>query len=508
MPRNQRMIVFLSHSHVDRDMAVKLQAVLEKSGADTFLDQDHIEAGDVLPDRIVNGIESSDALLLLWSVQASASAWVRREWETALRRGKRIIPYKLDSSRLPAALEDRAFVEPGDQMHAHVGLLRAVFGASFTVAGPHPFPGKWHAELVIAGVGAATYEIELRANGQIHGTGQMQPVGLLGTFATQFDFSAVLSTPIPVHGSWTYESVADVLTLTLTATAFGAEQTETIEIRATSREAGSIEGSDLAGRTWRLTRVPTIDRTVLARSQSSGDSPSGQSGSSSKRPTLNTELQRLYDARQANAETGKAAAIEVVFRTLVSGFAKKGLVGLPAPSEILALSFDELVLRLSALGLITPSSMPRRSESAKASVERATTVADPDASPLIFLGYSPRNERDAQSVYQQLKLAGYTLWMDKHDLVFTKRIFPQVQEALARAEVVLLCFSKSTETLTPKEYTAALEMVQEKKLKSRHVVPVKMEECELGDFSIFWHVDWFRPDGPNNLLTALKGRLP
>ena len=83
----------------------------------------------------------------------------------------------------------------------------------------------------------------------------MQPAGILGDAARQFGFEHVLSTKIPVHGEWTYDDRADLLTVTLTAAGFGAVQTETIRIRATGRERGAIQGKDFGGRPWTLTRV-------------------------------------------------------------------------------------------------------------------------------------------------------------------------------------------------------------------------------------------------------------
>jgi hypothetical protein len=68
--------VFISHSHRDRGTAVVLAEVLEENGIERFLDQDQIEAGDVLPDRLVRGVEWCDKVLLLWSASAARSRWV------------------------------------------------------------------------------------------------------------------------------------------------------------------------------------------------------------------------------------------------------------------------------------------------------------------------------------------------------------------------------------------------------------------------------------------------
>lgn len=46
-----------------------------------------------------------------------------------------------------------------------------------------------------------------------------------------------------------------MLTLTVTASGFGQQNTDVVRIRTTGRERGEIQGQDLAGRTWTLRRV-------------------------------------------------------------------------------------------------------------------------------------------------------------------------------------------------------------------------------------------------------------
>jgi hypothetical protein len=321
-------VVFLSHSQRDRHVATTLQKVLESNGARTFLDQDQIQAGDRLPASIRRGIESSDTLLLLWSRNASTSAWVRREWEAALDLRKKIIPYMLDGTPLPSVLEDRLFVDADDQRRAHAGLLRAVLGARFQPAQRTSlFPGRWRAELSIGGFGSSTYEIELRANGQVEGSAQMQSAGFLGDAARQFGFEHLLSSRIPVHGRWVYEDRADLLTLTLTAEGFGTAQTETIAIRATGRERGAIQGTDLGGRTWTLTRL---------------DAPKAS------RP--DPKFQEWYDSTRAQVD--KRASFEVVLRGVVHTLAPKAGITLSA-AELNQWDFDRLSRWLADNGFIT-----------------------------------------------------------------------------------------------------------------------------------------------------------
>ena len=335
MPRAQSPTVFLSHSHRDRQVATLLQKVLETNGARTYLDQDKIQAGDKLPARISKGIESSDTLLLVWSASASTSKWVRREWELARQFSKKIVPYLLDATALPSALEDRVFLEVDDQTHAHAGLLKAVFGRAFVPASRTAlFPGWWRADVEIAGIGRATYQFELRMNGQLAGSAQEQQSGLLGDLVNQAGVGSLLNTSIPVHGDWTYEDVADLLTITMTATGFGTANTETIRIKAASRDREAILGRDLGGRTWTLTRLndpgreeddsfDELERSLQREAEVEGREPTGQGQPSTA--TLRKELRRQYDLLGPVGDPGRKAKEFVFLGTIGYALVTLGL---------------------------------------------------------------------------------------------------------------------------------------------------------------------------------------
>ncbi len=210
--------VFVSHSHADRETAVDLNRVLTKHGAQVFLDQARIEAGDPLPDRLRDGIRWCNRFLLLWSSSASRSKWVREEWNYAYDEKKKILPYRLDSTPLPDVLDNLVYIDSGDQGVGHANLLSAVFGRTFTPADPTElFPGLWRARLAIGGLGDTTYDVELRKNGQLVGSGSMGQSGIVGELARQTGHGHLLDMKIPLRGRWSYEDVARILTLDITA---------------------------------------------------------------------------------------------------------------------------------------------------------------------------------------------------------------------------------------------------------------------------------------------------
>jgi len=232
--------VFISHSHENRDVAVQLENILKKHEAETFLDQDRIEVGDVLPSRLEDGIKWCNKFLLLWSVSAARSAWVEREWNIAYDLSKKIIPYRLDTYPLPDELQDRVYIDIEDKNRAHGDLLTAVFGRDFKPTDPTVlFPGQWKMAVMFdpgRPNAKVEFDLRLRGNGQVEGPGRLNQamadgmlqdgLGQMGP-ARYFDPDAMFAAQIvtsqlgPVFknirfsasGSWSYEETIGELSI-------------------------------------------------------------------------------------------------------------------------------------------------------------------------------------------------------------------------------------------------------------------------------------------------------
>lgn len=103
------MKVFLSYNHADRDVARGLGAHLKLAGADVWIDDWEIRAGDSIPGKVSEGLTMYDTFVLVWSSHASRSPWVGTELDTAIQRRSteasvRIIPVRLDQTDLPPLL--------------------------------------------------------------------------------------------------------------------------------------------------------------------------------------------------------------------------------------------------------------------------------------------------------------------------------------------------------------------------------------------------------------------
>jgi hypothetical protein len=258
MPRKMKQSttqVFISHSHADREVATDLQATLEKYGAETYLDQDRIRTGDVLPKRIAEGIRWCDTFLLIWSSSAASSEWVGKEWNTAYDQRRKIIPYVVDGTSLPPGLSNLVYIGIKDRKLGDAQLLTAVFGPDFQPDPTTLFPGRWRAVVDALGMGTGTYDLVLRPNGQMEGEGGIDPQGFIYQLAASQGMTGLLTTRLPVQGSWLYDRGAHVLTLDMTASGFGQTNREVVTIRATGRENQALTGQDLGGRTWTVQRM-------------------------------------------------------------------------------------------------------------------------------------------------------------------------------------------------------------------------------------------------------------
>lgn len=248
--------VFISHSHQDRDMAVLVDSVLKKHQAETFLDQDRIEVGDELPSRLEDGIKWCSKFLLLWSASALRSAWVEREWNMAYDLRKSIIPYRLDSTDFPDALQDRVYIEVEDRNRGHGGLLSAVFGREFKPADPTTlFPGKWQLSPATGGLMDTRTEVELRPNGQVIGTVHIGSGGTWGELLRSAGMGHLLNMNAPVRGRWTYEETTEILTIDVISEFMGQTRHDVVQIRTTGKERGQLQGRDLMGNIWSVRRL-------------------------------------------------------------------------------------------------------------------------------------------------------------------------------------------------------------------------------------------------------------
>ncbi len=99
------MRVFLSHSSKDEKSALEICSLIEQNGHKCFYAPRDIRSGYEYAEELVNGIDSSDAMLLLLSEDANDSPHVLREVERAVSKRIAIIVYKLQDLELSKSME-------------------------------------------------------------------------------------------------------------------------------------------------------------------------------------------------------------------------------------------------------------------------------------------------------------------------------------------------------------------------------------------------------------------
>lgn len=104
--------IFLSYSHLDCKFVKKIAEALQQRRIRVWYDGWEMKPGDVLRERINQGIEQADYFLVVLSENSLDSSWVRFELNSAMiseieQRKVRVIPAiigKIDFSQLPLDL--------------------------------------------------------------------------------------------------------------------------------------------------------------------------------------------------------------------------------------------------------------------------------------------------------------------------------------------------------------------------------------------------------------------
>lgn len=108
--------LFLCHASSDKWMINRIHADLVRVGHSAWLDQFEINVGDSIVEKIEAATAKADALILFLSKSAMASAWVSREWQSAVARwlsggNVRVFPVLLEECDRPSILADIKFAD-------------------------------------------------------------------------------------------------------------------------------------------------------------------------------------------------------------------------------------------------------------------------------------------------------------------------------------------------------------------------------------------------------------
>jgi hypothetical protein len=123
------MDAFISHASEDKPIARRLERDLTKAHLRVWIDHANIRVGDPLADSIQEAIENTTSLVLLWSISAAESRYVKFEWQAAIHLSKPVIPCQLDHTELPVFLRTILFCDfQGSYAQGRRKLIEALGG--------------------------------------------------------------------------------------------------------------------------------------------------------------------------------------------------------------------------------------------------------------------------------------------------------------------------------------------------------------------------------------------
>lgn len=121
--------VFISHSHLDNDVANEIYNSLSRSGVKCWMDLKDIPAGASYSDAIIQGLEWCNCLVLIYSKNVIGSADIPNELEVAHTDHKTIIPFLIDDSPIEGGyryyLPRKQWIDASQQRHIAIEKLKS-----------------------------------------------------------------------------------------------------------------------------------------------------------------------------------------------------------------------------------------------------------------------------------------------------------------------------------------------------------------------------------------------
>ena len=97
--------IFISYSRKDSDIVNQFVNQLTDAGYNVWIDREGIVGGDQFKARIVQAIKMSSIVLFFSSANSNASEWTIKEISYSQKKGKTIIPIRLDDSEYEDSID-------------------------------------------------------------------------------------------------------------------------------------------------------------------------------------------------------------------------------------------------------------------------------------------------------------------------------------------------------------------------------------------------------------------
>jgi hypothetical protein len=117
------MRIYISYSHRDRAIVERIAERLTAEGHDLWIDSQSLAPGDNILQRVDQGLQAADALLVVISENSLRSEWVQREFSAIAfqqisKHEQRIIPVRIDKAEVPSYLAARLYIDISDAIEA------------------------------------------------------------------------------------------------------------------------------------------------------------------------------------------------------------------------------------------------------------------------------------------------------------------------------------------------------------------------------------------------------
>jgi hypothetical protein len=129
----------------------------------------------------------------------------------------------------------------------------------------------------------------------------------------------------------------------------------------------------------------------------------------------------------------------------------------------------------------------------------------------VFISYAREDERQALEISQSLVQAGFSVWMDKQNLLPGQDWKIEIEKAIRGSSVFLACLSRSSVSKTgfvQAELRRALEVAEMMPEGQIFIIPLRLDDCQVPyKLQHLQWVDYFQLEGRDRILQGIATKI-
>ena len=137
-------------------------------------------------------------------------------------------------------------------------------------------------------------------------------------------------------------------------------------------------------------------------------------------------------------------------------------------------------------------------------------VPSPAHGLVVFLCHCSEDKPMVREIDRVLKSNGFQPWLDEDDIFPAHLWDKEIKQGLRSSHAVIICLSNTfvrKEGYVQKELRYAIDIANEKPEGVVFLIPVRLDNCEiLPSLADLQFIDWFKLDGSEKMLRALRER--